>query len=91
MLVRFTNILRYFKKNETDNFEQNQLHFQSDTITVPEGFYNLEKLINFLNNMLEEYGIYISKDNNSKIKISTDLYIEYWLNQHSSTTGKQHD
>ena len=79
-----------FKKNETDNFEQNQLYFQSDTITVPEGFYNLEKLINFLNNMLEEYGIYISKDN-SKIKISTDLYIEYWLNQHSSTTGKQHD
>ena len=80
-----------FKKNEINNFEQNQLYFQSDTITVPEGFYNLEKLINFLNNMLEEYGIYISKDNNSKIKISTDLYIEYWLNQQSSTTGKQHD
>ena len=79
------------KKNETDNFEQNQLHFQSDTIIVPEGFYNLEKLINFLKNMLEEYGIYVSKDNNSKIKMSTDLYIEYWLNQHSSTTGKQHD
>ena len=58
---------------------------------MPEGFYNLEKLINFLNNMLVEYGIYISKDNNSKIKISTDLYIEYWLNQHSRTTGKQHD
>ena len=41
--------------------------------------------------MLEEYDIFVSKDNNSKIKISTNLYIEYWLNQRSSTTGKQHD
>ena len=35
--------------------------------------------------MLEEYDIFVSKDNNGKIKISTNLYIEYWLNQHSST------
>ena len=80
-----------FKKDESGNFGQNQLYFQSDTINVPEGFYNLENLINFLNNVLEEYGIFISKDNNSKIKISLDLYVEYWLNQKSSSTGKQHD
>ena len=80
-----------FKKNESGVFEQNQLHFLSDTINVPEGFYTLENLVNFLNNSLEEYGILISKENNSKIKISADLYIEYWLNQKSSSTGKQHD
>ena len=80
-----------FKKDESGSFGQNQLYFQSDTIVVPEGFYNLENLINFLNNVVEEYGIFITKDNNSKIKISIDLYIEYWLNQKSSSTGKQHD
>ena len=78
-------------KDESGDFGKNQLYFQSDTINVPEGFYNLENLINFLNNVLEEYGIFISKDNNSKIKISLDLYVEYWLNQKSSSTGKQYD
>ena len=80
-----------FKKNESGVFEKNQLHFKSDTINVPEGFYTLKNLINFLNNSLEEYGIYVSKENNSKIKISSDLYVEYWLNQKSNSTGKQHD
>ena len=41
--------------------------------------------------MLEEYDIFISKNNNGKIKISVNLYIEYWLNQKSSSTGKAHD
>ena len=34
---------------------------------------------------------YFYQDNNSKIKISFDLYVEHWLNQKSSSTGKQHD
>ena len=34
---------------------------------------------------------FISKDNNGKIKISVNMYIEYWLNQKSSTTGKAYD
>ena len=50
-----------FKKDESGNFGQNQLYFQSDTINVPDGFYNLENLINFLNNVLEEYGIFLSR------------------------------
>ena len=79
------------KKNEFDVFQQNKLYFSSNEIIVPEGIYNLEKLIIFLYNMLEEYDIFVSKDNNGKIKISTNLYIEYWLNERSSGAGKQHD
>ena len=78
------------KKNESDVYEQNDFHFLSKNFTVPEGIYDLEKLINFLN-MLEEYDMFISKDNNEKIKISVNMYIEYWLNPKSSTTGKAHD
>ena len=38
------------KKNESDVFEQNSLHFLSKKFIVPEGIYDLKKLINFLNN-----------------------------------------
>ena len=80
-----------FKKDDSDVYHQNKLHFLSKDFIVPEGIYDLKKLINFLNNMLEEYDIFISKDNNGKIRISVNMYIEYWLNQKSSNTGKGHD
>ena len=40
-----------FKKNV---FDKNSLHFLSKKF-VPEGIYDLKKLINFLNNVLEAY------------------------------------
>ena len=50
----------------------------------------MKKLIKLLNNVLGEYDIFISNDN-GKIRISVNMYIEYWLNQKSSNTGKSHD
>ena len=41
--------------------------------------------------MLEQYDIFISKDNNGKIRISVNMYIEYWLDKKSSNTGKSHN
>ena len=58
-----------------------------NNLTFPEGIYDLKKLIKFLNNVLGEYDIFISNDN-GKIRISVNMYIEYWLNQMSSNTGK---
>ena len=80
-----------FKKT-TDGvtYDQNQLHFLSEQFNIPEGIYDLKKLIKFLNNVLGEYDIFISNDN-GKIRISVNMYIEYWLNQKSSNTGKSHD
>ena len=42
------------KKDDSDVYHQNKLHFLSKDFIVPEGIYDLKKLINFLNNMLEE-------------------------------------
>ena len=88
-------ILQIFYENfkETADgvtYDQNQLHFLSEQFNIPEGIYDLKKLIKFLNNVLGEYDIFISNDN-GKIRISVNMYIEYWLNQKSSNTGKSHD
>ena len=61
-----------------DKYEKCKLHFLSKDFFVPEGIYDLKKLINFLNNMLEEYDIFFFKDNDGKIRISVNMYIEYW-------------
>ena len=61
-----------------------------NNLTFPEGIYDLKKLIKFLNNVLGEYDIFISNDN-GKIRISVNMYIEYWLNQKSSNMGRSHD
>ena len=66
-----------FKKSG-DNYDQCKLHFLTKDFIVPEGIYNLQKLINFLNNMFEEYDIFFLKDNDGKIRISVNMYIEYW-------------
>ena len=49
-----------FKKiNQT--YEKCKLHFLSKDFIIPEGIYSLKKLINFLNNMLEEYDFFFFK------------------------------
>ena len=40
---------------------KNSLHFLSKKFIVPEGIYDLQKLMNFLNNVLEEYDIFYFK------------------------------
>ena len=59
-------------------YEKCKLQFLSKDFIIPEGIYSLKKLINFLNNMLEEYDIFFLKDNDGKIRISVNMYIEYW-------------
>ena len=74
-----------FKKAGNGVYETCKLQFLSKDFKIPEGIYDLEKLINFLNNMLEEYDIFISKDNDGKIRISVNMYIEYWLKCNPNT------
>ena len=88
-------ILQIFYKNfkktaDGVTYDKNQLHFLSEQFNIPEGIHDLKKLIKLLNNVLGEYDIFISNDN-GKIRISVNMYIEYWLNQKSSNTGKSHD
>ena len=67
-----------FKKNTDQTYEKCKLQFLSKDFIIPEGIYSLKKLIIFLNNMLEEYDIFFLKDNDGKIRISVNMYIEYW-------------
>ena len=67
-----------FKKNTDQTYEKCKLQFLSKDFIIPEGIYSLKKLINFLNNMLEEYDIFFLKDNDGKIRVSVNMYIEYW-------------
>ena len=46
-----------FKKSGANSYEKCKLQFLSKDFFVLEGIYNFKKLINFLNNMLEEYDI----------------------------------
>ena len=57
-----------FKKNG-EKYDKCKLHFLSKEFIVPEGIYNLKKLINFLNNMLEEYDIFFLKIMMEKLKL----------------------
>ena len=75
-----------FKKNTiNETYEKCKLQFLSKDFYVPEGIYSLEKLINFLNNMLEEFDIFVLKDNDGKIRISVNMYIEYWEKSKTTT------
>lgn len=80
-----------FKKNENDTYDDNNMYIESDEFIIPSGIYSLKNLINYLNNVLNEFDIFFTIENNGKIKVNVNMYVEYWLNQTYSLTGKAHD
>lgn len=62
-----------------------RINVKTQRIIIPDGIYNLERLIEYINNAYDEYDVFFSIEKNGKIKLNVNLDVEYWLLQTDAT------
>ena len=70
---------RYFWSGNNNKFT-----YDTRKIYIPEGVYNLEKILKVMNNYMEEYSIKISLDAGGKINIKWNSFFQSWFMQETS-------
>ena len=62
----------------------NKFTYDTRELYIPEGVYNLEKILKVMNNYMEEYLIKISLDAGGKINIKWNSFFQSWFLQETS-------
>ena len=70
---------RYFWSGNDNKFT-----YDTREIYIPEGVYNLEKILKVMNNYMEEYSIKISLDARGKINVKWNSFFQSWFLQETS-------
>lgn len=67
-----------------------EVNIKTKRVNIPAGIYNLQRLIEYVNNAYVAYNMYFSVSKSGKVVISSNLNIEYWLLQASATYAGTH-
>lgn len=81
---KFAFDITKFMKNKTGQTNYNEVViYESQIYHIPTGIYDLNRLLDYMNNILKEYDIDFTLEKSGKVHLNVNLALEYWLIQYN--------
>lgn len=80
-------ITKFMKKRNGDLTFNDRVDFNSKKYIIPSGIYDLQRLLDYMNGILDEYDIKFIYEKSGKVHFNVNLTLEYWLLEYSSSAS----